>query len=790
MPSAIRVIDDHGLLTGLSDDDHAQYLLASGTRALSGDLSAGSNRITTLLDPSSAQDAATKNYVDTAVGAVVQGVDPKDSVRVASTGNVDISAPGAAIDGVTMATNDRVLLKNQTDPAENGIYLWNGAATPMTRTADANTSAEVTGGMFVFVTEGTTNADSGWVLTTNDPITLGTTGLTFVQFSVAGQITAGSGLTKTGNTLDVGAGNGITVGVDSISLNEAYAPTWTAVHTFRAADGVSPIISKGTGSVPYGFEIRDSANTILASLSSLGFSLINPLADNLALQLGEDSSTKFGIVNHWKTGIAPAADRRPLALSMWAYGTGGVIIGASGTGAPITFATATTERMRIDEDGNVGINCDPNYILDIRRSNNLNETLHLGNVNAGGAAGTAVVLSEDVATNKAGGLFYANSGFTPSGTNLANQLQLVALAGATGGMVIRTNANAPIIFATNGLANERVRVNGTGQIIAGGQDSQALRFAQKIESNSSADYGGIALNTWSADTKSSIIDLNKSRSSAVGTKTAVQLNDGLGGIFFNGADGTNFIQAALIAAYSDGAPGTNVMPGRLEFSVNAGAASVTKGMSLYSSGNFLVGPGTITSGVHFEFRRDQNAATFLYCNNQTAGTAAAAYFVVSSDTATGAFLCTSGSFTASGLALPDQVTLQASASASNGLVLKTNTAAHIYLGTNNAERHRIDGTSGDWLASTHIVVNVVGKGLKIKEGSNATMGVATLSLGTVTVNTTAVTANSRIMLTKNSGASGGAVRVSARVAGTSFTITSSDATDSGTVAWIIFEPAA
>ncbi|MFN9958910.1 MAG: hypothetical protein ACK55I_37945, partial [bacterium] len=106
------------------------------------------------------------------------------------------------IDGVSVIAGDRVLVKDQTTGADNGIYVC--AAGAWSRSDDANVSADVTSGMFVFVEEGTVNGDNGYVLTTNNPITLGTTALTFTQFSGAGQVTAGAGLTKTGNTLNVG----------------------------------------------------------------------------------------------------------------------------------------------------------------------------------------------------------------------------------------------------------------------------------------------------------------------------------------------------------------------------------------------------------------------------------------------------------------------------------------------------------------------------------------------------------------------------------------------------------
>ena len=173
-----------------------------------GNLTLTPNGTGTVTVPSGYKDRAgfgatslvSKEYVD----AVKVGLDFKDSVRVATTGsNISLSSAPAAIDGVTLSTDDRVLVKDQSSGAENGIYVFNGSGSAMTRATDADANAEVTSGLFTFVTEGTVNADSGFVLTTDGSITVGTTSLAFAQFSGAGQITAGTGMTKTGNTLDV-----------------------------------------------------------------------------------------------------------------------------------------------------------------------------------------------------------------------------------------------------------------------------------------------------------------------------------------------------------------------------------------------------------------------------------------------------------------------------------------------------------------------------------------------------------------------------------------------------------
>lgn len=176
-------------------------------------------KITGLADPTLAQDAATKAYVD----AYALGLDFKQSVRAATTTNITLTAPGASIDGVSLTAGDRVLVKNQSTGSANGIYIWNGAAATMTRASDADTSAEVTAGSFVFVEEGTTQADTSWVLATNNPITLGTTALSFTQFGAASSYTAGDGITLTGNAFSVNAvaSGGITVSASGVAVDPA-----------------------------------------------------------------------------------------------------------------------------------------------------------------------------------------------------------------------------------------------------------------------------------------------------------------------------------------------------------------------------------------------------------------------------------------------------------------------------------------------------------------------------------------------------------------------------------------
>lgn len=168
-------------------------------------------------NPTDTSHVATKAYVD----SFVQGLDTKASVRAATTADITLSGT-QTIDGVSLIAGDRILVKNQTDQTANGIYVV--AAGSWSRSQDADGNSEVTPGMFVFVEEGTANGDNGYVLTTNGTITLGTTNLVWQQFSGAGQITAGDGLTKSGNTINaVGTTDRISVSADAIDIASTYA---------------------------------------------------------------------------------------------------------------------------------------------------------------------------------------------------------------------------------------------------------------------------------------------------------------------------------------------------------------------------------------------------------------------------------------------------------------------------------------------------------------------------------------------------------------------------------------
>lgn len=180
-------------------------------------LDLANQRITSLGDPSGATDAANKQYVDN----VARGLYWKNPVRAASTGNVSLSSPGSSMDGVTLAANDRVLLKNQTAAAENGIYVWTASASALTRALDADTGSELNPGTAVTVTEGTTNADRVFMVISDAAVTVGTTATTWAQFGGGQTYTASNGVQLSGSNFSgvVAAGGGLTVGAAGFSID-------------------------------------------------------------------------------------------------------------------------------------------------------------------------------------------------------------------------------------------------------------------------------------------------------------------------------------------------------------------------------------------------------------------------------------------------------------------------------------------------------------------------------------------------------------------------------------------
>jgi hypothetical protein len=314
-----------GIETGAQVTSFARVQTALA--AASSPVSFNSQKITNVLNPTADQEVATKSYVD----AVASGLDLKTSCRLVATTNVTASGV-QVIDGVTTATGDRLLLTSQTAPATNGIYVASGVT--WLRAADADVSAEVTSGLYTYITEGTANADSGWALTTNDPIVLGTTALVFTQISGAGQINAGGGMTKTGNTLDVVAhGDGsIVVNADNVQLGviatdaQHGARAGGTTHAAVIAGGASGFMTgtdktKLDGVATSAAALTSSAPANVGTTAAVGVGTTAARSDHVHAHAAQTDGTLHAAATTSVAGFLSSADKARLDGLVASYKT-------------------------------------------------------------------------------------------------------------------------------------------------------------------------------------------------------------------------------------------------------------------------------------------------------------------------------------------------------------------------------------------------------------------------------------------------------------------------------------
>lgn len=531
----------------------------SDLSAPTADVSWGSFKITSLADPVNAQDAATKNYVD----SVAQGLDVKTSARAATTANITLSGL-QTIDGISVIANDRVLVKNQTAPAQNGMYVVASGA--WSRSLDADTWAELPSS-FVFVEEGTVNKDTGWVCTVDAGGTLGTTAVTWTQFSGAGTYIAGNGLTLTGNTFDVvGTTNRISVAADSIDIDANYA-------------GQSTIVTLGT--VTTG---TWSATAIAATKGGTGqttYAVGDLLYADTASSLAKlaDVATGNALISGG-VGVAPSWGK--IGLTTHVSGTLGV--GNGGTG---TASTPTNGQLLI--------------------GNGTNYTL------AALTQGTGITV-----TNGAGSISIANSApMVYPGAGIPNS------TGSAWGTSYTTSGSGTVVALATGASLTTPSLSGetfsTSAAVTAGTNAQgqgALTSDYNIITTTTANPSGVTLPT--ATTGRRILIINKGTNTiniypaTGGSIDALAANASIslvvGGVM-------EFVAASTTQWYSSfnlSVTGTGVSTisfgstGLTPSSATAGAISVAgtlvvgnggTGLSTITSNGIVYGNGTSAVGV-------------------------------------------------------------------------------------------------------------------------------------------------------------------------------------------------
>ena len=285
--------------------DALKLNLSGGT--MSGAIAMGSAKITGLLDPTNAQDAATKIYVDNSV----QGLDAKASCRAGTTANISLTGT-QTIDGVGVVADDRVLVKDQSAAAENGIYV--AAAGAWSRSADANTWDELVNA-YSFVEDGTANSNNGFVASIVAGGTLGSTAVTWVQFSGAGQVIAGTGLTKTGNTLDVDTASTSRIVVNANNIDLATtgvtADTYRSVTTDaygRITGGTNPTTVSGYGLTDV-FTKTEINTSLAAKLNLSGGTMSGAVAmgTNKITGMGDPTAAQDATTKTYVDGILGSA---------------------------------------------------------------------------------------------------------------------------------------------------------------------------------------------------------------------------------------------------------------------------------------------------------------------------------------------------------------------------------------------------------------------------------------------------------------------------------------------------
>jgi hypothetical protein len=574
--------------------DALRLALTGGT--MTGAIAMSNNKVTGVATPTADQDAANKAYVD----SVAQGIDAKASCAAATTGNVTLSGT-QTIDGYALAVGQRVLVKDQSAAADNGIYVV--AAGSWSRAADANTWDELVAA-FTFVEHGSTNANNGYICTIPVIGTLGTTPVTWAQFSGAGQINAGTGMSKSGNTLNVNTASSsrIVVGADDIDL----ATTGVIADTYKSVsvDSYGRVTGGTNPTTLAGFGIGDAytqtqTNTLLnAKLSLAGGTMTGAIAmgTNKITGLGDptnaqDAATKNYIDTIFGSTATAAASAAAAASSASAASTSATNAASSATAASgsatAAAASATSAAASFDsfDDRYLGAKAsDPTVDNDgnalITGALYWNTTSNQMRVYNGSAWEATYLPASGYALLASANTFTANQTITANTSSAALSITQVGSGNALYIEDVATDAT-PFVVSSTGVV-------GIGTTTPDNVTSAGIALV-----SNSGYYPQLVQRNTTADGNASYIVLEKNRNGAV-----VQNGDVLGNLIFRGFDGTQYLQGAYINAVVSATPGTNDMPTRMAFGVTPdGSAGPSEGMTLTSTG---LGIGTSSPGAKLD----------------------------------------------------------------------------------------------------------------------------------------------------------------------------------------------
>lgn len=382
-----------------------------------------SNFLTLHADPTSAMHAVTKQYVD----GLAAGLDYKVAARAATTVNIANLATGApnTLDGVSLAAGDRVLVKNQTTASQNGIYvvqtLGTGSNGVWVRATDADATGELKGGTTIWVNEGSVQADTGWTIVSDGNINLGTSSVVWTQTSGLGQIVAGAGLTKTGNTIDIvtASSSRIVVNADNIDLASgviASPGTFTKV----TVDTYGRVTAGATATAAdIGAQATDATLTALAGLTGAG-AIYATATDSFVMRTMMGSAGRLVVTNGDGVSGNPTFD----------LASGIVIPGTYNSVTVDGYGRVTAGTYSPSSGSNVTATNGEGSAIAIGRAVYINAagSVRLANANAG-ATKNVVGLVFDTSINSA-----ASGNIAIAGSLTATTGQWDAVTGQSGGL--------------------------------------------------------------------------------------------------------------------------------------------------------------------------------------------------------------------------------------------------------------------------------------------------------------------------------------------------------------------